>query len=103
MSMTISSNVFYLPGSSTVTAPPPPPPSRWSVLKARAFCAWARARLTVREVAIVVRQAGRRFDADYPGWLDAVPHATVPVPRFARPARVIDFESARLRLRPPVA
>jgi hypothetical protein len=102
MNMSSSSNVFYLPAPSVVTAPVAPP-SRWSVFQARAFCAWARFRLTVREVTLVIRHAGRRFDADYPGWLDAVVPLTAPVPRFARPARVIDFESARLRLRPPVA
>jgi len=104
MNMTSPSNVFYLPAPSVLASPPPPPPSRWSVLRARAFCVWGRVRLTVHELAIVIRHAGRRFDNDYPGWLDAVPHAAAaPLPRFARPARVIDFESARLRLRPPVA
>jgi hypothetical protein len=99
MNMTRPSNVFYLPAPIMIPAPAPPPPTRWSVLRARAFCAWGRLRLTVREVAMVIRRAGRRVEDDYPRWLDVAP-AIAPMPRFARPARVLDFESARTRLRP---
>ncbi|HEY3066094.1 MAG TPA: hypothetical protein VGL09_09905 [Methylomirabilota bacterium] len=99
MNLTSPSNVFYLPAPIMIPATPPPPPTRWSVLRARAFCGWQRFRLTVREVAMVIRRAGRRLEDDYPRWLDVAP-AAAPVPRFARPARVLDFESARARRRP---
>ena len=102
MNVTSPSNVFYLPAPSVIAVAPPPPPTRWSVLKARAFCGWGRFRLTVREVAMVIRRAGRRFEDDYPSWLNVAP-ALAPMPRFARPARVLDFESARTRLRPSLS
>jgi hypothetical protein len=79
----MKSNVIYLPA---VPPPPPPPPSAWSPRSLLSRCAalvsWPRrpARRQTEKVA-----------------------AIAPPRRPRRPARVIDLDAARARLRPPAA
>jgi hypothetical protein len=93
-------NVFYLPSS----APEPEliaPPTRWSILRARLVRRWWRFRIAVSEIRSVLRRPGRRsLDAEFPGLWEAAAEVSARPRRSAGPARVIEFEAARLRLRP---
>ncbi len=95
----LRSNVYYLP--SPITPEVIKPRSRWTSLRASLFRGWWRLRITVAEIRSVVCRPGRRLAA--PGYLGALdPEANAPVStrRPLGPARIIDFEAARLRLRP---
>lgn len=88
-------NVYYLP-TRTPAAPEPIAPE-WPSFPVRLRNAWWRVRLAVVEVRGLLR--GRPHDDlggfAYEPLFDEEP---IPTPRPARPARVIDFEAARVRL-----
>jgi hypothetical protein len=90
-------NVYYLPARQQKDTPAIPlTASRWSVLQARAYRAWWRLRLTVREVCAVIRRGGARTPLEDHIWFAADP-PPAPHRRTVGPARVIDFEAARQR------
>jgi hypothetical protein len=84
-------SVHYLPSRSLVA--PPPIEGDWPSFPVRFRNAWWRVRLALVEVRALLRS--RPDDAEEE-WETPVP--TTPAP--ARPARVLDFEAARRRLRP---
>jgi hypothetical protein len=97
----IESNVYYLP------APVEPDPvevatePEWPSFSVRVRNAWWRLRLAVAEVRGILRRPRRRSFGDDVVLLDeAIDPTPRPRPRPAGPARVIDFDAARLRLRP---
>src|SRR5205814_4493559 len=89
-------NVYYLPARQTETPELPLTASRWSVLRARAYRAWWRVRLTATELLAVVRRNGQRHPLDEHIWFADEP-APAPRRRSCGPARVIDFDAARRR------
>ena len=95
-------NVYDLPTRQQNDTPALPlTASRWSVFRARAHRAWWRMRLTVAELYVVLRRAGRNPLEDH-AWFVA---DDMPAPRrrTAGPARVLDLEAARRRRSPAVA
>lgn len=93
-------NVYYLP-TRTPMEPVASEPE-WPRLVARIFNAWWRFRLAWAEVRGILRGPHYRLTPEeYVSILgedsEVGPRSR---PRPAHPARVIDFESARLRLRP---
>lgn len=91
----VDSNVYYLPLRSaepTVIEP------EWPTLASRLRNAWWRLRLAFAEVRGILGARRRRLAGeDYAAlFADETPAPS----RRPRPARVIDFESARRRLRP---
>lgn len=96
----IDSNVYYLPRplSPEPASTEPEWPSVWSRLQT----AWWRLQLAVAEVRGILRRPRYRLTpGDYEVLFeDAADLVVPPRPRRAHPARVIDFESARQRLRP---
>jgi hypothetical protein len=92
--MLVDSNVYYLPVTPTVEAVAEP---EWPTLATRLRNAWWRLRLALAEVRGILRRPRRLGPEDYAVFADM---EVVRVPRRTRPARVIDFESARRRLRP---
>lgn len=91
----IDSNVYYLP----VPTPHEPEPrlERPSAMR-RWRNAWWRLRVAVAEIRAILKSRPRYSPQDYSILLDA----TEPLARVRerrRPARVIDFEMARVRLR----
>jgi hypothetical protein len=98
---TSKANVYYLPAAEPIDLPEPP--SRWARLRSRLLHGWWRARLSLADVRL-----GRRLhrDDDYSALLRSVV-AESPAqlidrrrPKPSRPATILDFEAARLRLRP---
>ena len=102
--MTIKTNVYYLPAAEPVEIPQPL--SRWSRLHNRLINGWWRARLSLADVRFGVRRGRRQQDDDYAALLRNViedgPAELIDRRRAkpSRPAKVFDFEAARLRLRP---
>jgi hypothetical protein len=96
-------NVYYLP-AQPVEEPIPAPPRGWSAFRTRITRAWWRLRITVIEVRAAIRRPGRTLFADEgPMYLDRCAEYVERRPvRPATPARVIDFATARGRLRPVV-
>jgi hypothetical protein len=93
------SNVYYLPAPAPVEARAPEPVR----LLRRLRNAWWRLRLAFAEIRTILRQPQQRLTLDdYVALLDLEEEdrARTRRRRPARPARVIDFEAARLRLRP---
>ena len=89
-------NVYYLPSRQENDSPELPlTASRWSVLRARTHRAWWRLRLTLTEVVSVIRRGGARNPLENHIWF-AADDAPAPRRRTAGPARVLDFEAARL-------
>jgi hypothetical protein len=95
----IRTNVFYL-------APPAPPLerarplSRQLRLRLGLLAFWCRVRMTAAEVAGVLRRFGRP-DRDADAFLEQSADLFVGArPARLVPARVIDLEAARARLRP---
>jgi hypothetical protein len=89
-------NVYYLPTRSE--ADPVLPPSEWPSLPVRLRNAWWRLRLAIVEMRGILRSQPRYVvPANQYDFFSAEP---APAPRPSRPARVIDFEQARQRLRP---
>ncbi len=95
------SNVYYFP------APTPAAPAAAAVEPVRFLRrlrnAWWRLRLALSEIRTILRRPSRRFTLDdYVGLLEFEEEQR-PRRRRSRPSqpgRLIDFETARLRLRP---
>jgi hypothetical protein len=93
-------NVYYLPPPPVEE--PPVVAGAWPTLHARITRAGWRLRLTLIDIRLAIRRPGRRlFADDAPLFLN---HSAELVERArrrpTRPARIIDFASARARLRP---
>lgn len=103
MAPTTKAKLYYLPTAEPVTAPPPV--SRWTILRRRLLRGWWRARLSLA-VRIGVRPRRRHDDDEYAAFLGGVvgdsPAELIDRRRRkpSRPATVLDFDAARLRLRP---
>lgn len=103
---TNGAKVYYLPTAEAI--PDPPPASGWVKLRARARWAWWRLRLSLADVRIGSWRVRRRPNReDYAAMLDDVlgdSRAQLIERRRpakpARPATILNFEAARLRLRP---
>lgn len=93
------SNVYYLPAPAAAEARAPEPVR----FLRRVRNAWWRLRLAFAEIRTILRQPQQRLTLDdYVALLDLEEdeRARRRRSRPGRPARVIDFEAARLRLRP---
>lgn len=92
------SNVYYLPASvEDVDVRPVELTPRFGK---RLRHAWWRLRLALSEITTILWRPRRRFTADdYAALLEAQPEPVERPTRPVGPARVIDLESARLRLR----
>jgi hypothetical protein len=100
---TSKAKVYYLPAAQLAEAPVSV--SRWTVMQRRLLRLWWRVRLSVTDGPGVWRQSRRRGE-DYAALLQSV-IAEGPAelierrhPKPARPATILDFDAARLRLRP---
>jgi len=92
-----SSNVYYLPirrEAPEVASRRPARPSAWGRLQR----AWWRARFAGAEIWSIVRRSSRHLFADDTLALERLETERVR-PRLG-PARIIDFDAARRRLRP---
>ena len=95
-------NVYYLPAAEPVDAPEPV--SRWARLRHRVLHGWGRAWLALTDVRIGRRR--RPQHDDYTALLrNIVEEGPAELidrrrPKPSRPATILDFETARLRLRP---
>src|SRR5687768_2383261 len=94
----IESNVYYLPLPTSPASELTTPVSASSPWR-RWRHAWWRLRVAVAEIRAILRPRRRSPSLDLAALLDADLEATTPVRRVVRrsPARVIDFEHARLR------
>ena len=95
------SNVYYFP----VPTPETPPTAAVEPVRLllRLRNAWWRLRLALSEIRTLLRRPTRRFTLDdYVGLLEFEETQQRPNRRRRsnRPGRLIDFETARLRLRP---
>ena len=103
MAPTTKAKLYYLRTAEPVASPPPV--SRWTRLRRRLLRGWWRARLSlaVRAGAWARR---RRDNDEYAAFLGGVvgdsPAELIERRRRkpSRPAAILDFEAARLRLRP---
>lgn len=93
-------NVFYL--NATLPEPEPfDPPTRWSILRARAARRYWRLRIMLAEIGNAIRRPRRAtLSEEFPGIAEAAAEVAERQPRQRGPARVIDFDAARRRLRP---
>ena len=104
IAQTTKAKLYYLPAAEPVQAPPPV--SRWTILRRRLLRGVWRARLTLSDIRLGTWRAGRRQGDDYAALLDSVlgdsPAELIDRRRRkpSRPATILDFEAARLRLRP---
>ena len=105
MSATTSgAKVYYLPTAEAV--PDRPPVSGWVKVRARVRLAWWRLRLSLADARLGPWRLRRRRRDDYAFLLDDVlgdaPAELIERPRRkpSRHAKILDFEAARLRLRP---
>jgi hypothetical protein len=102
---TSKAKIYYLPAAELAMTPPPV--SHWTSLRRRALRGWWHARLSLADIRLGLWRPRRRpRDDDYTALLrdviDESP-AQLIVRRPSRPAHVatvLDFEAARLRLRP---
>jgi hypothetical protein len=101
---TSKAKVYYLPAAQRVE--PSVPVSRWTVLQRRLLRAWWRVRLSITDGPGVWRRSRWRTGEDYAALLQSV-IAEGPAelierrrPKTTRPAAILDFDAARLRLRP---
>lgn len=93
------SNVYQFP--TPVTPEPPRCVSRWSMLRDSVRRTWWRLRITVAEIRWVLRRQRGAFDGiDSTRFGDRDLDSASSRPRLLGPARIIDFDAARLRLRP---
>jgi hypothetical protein len=92
----VTSNVYYLPAPEPVAAPIPAP-SRWSSVGRT----WWRVRFALAGIRLALRSApAPLFTEDEAlAMLDGRAEMIDRRPRQTRPARVIDFDAARVRLR----
>lgn len=88
-------NVYYLP--TRIPTEPVPTTSEWPSLPVRLRNAWWRLRLAIVEMRGILRSQPRYTT---PAISYDFFSAATPPPRPSGPARVIDFEQARQRLRP---
>ena len=101
---TTKAKLYYLPAAEPVQAPPPV--SRWTILRRRLHRGFWRARLSLGDIRLGSWKEHRRRDDDYTALLDSVlgdrPAELIDRRRRkpSRPATILDFEAARLRLRP---
>ncbi len=95
------SNVYYM-NAPVKAAEPMRGPHGWALLTLRARRAWARVRLTLIEVRAAITRPGRGiFGDDRTLFLDrSAEMVERPRPRPLKPAQVLDFTEARVRLRP---
>jgi hypothetical protein len=103
MNVTMSkANVYYLPAIEPVDALEPL--SRWATLRHHVLHGWGRVRLSLGDIHIG-RRSGSQPD-DYTALLRNIveegPAELIDRRRSkpSRPATILDFETARLRLRP---
>jgi len=95
-------NVYYLPAAEPVDAPEPV--TRWARLGHRVRHGWGRVWLSLTDVRIG-RRGGSQHD-DYTALLrNIVEEGPAELidrrrPKPSRPATILDFDTARLRLRP---
>ena len=93
-------NVYYLPAITIDATPAPTPPTG---VQARARGVWWRMRLIAAGIRLALRPGpGPLFAGDDAPVLDGRAELIERV-RSSRPARVIDFDAARARLRPAPA
>jgi hypothetical protein len=103
-STTTKAKVYYLPAPEPVQAPPSM--SFWTRLRRRAIHGWWHARLSLADMRTRFRRPRRRRADDYAAWLRTVVEDSPALlierrrPARSRPATILDFEAARLRLRP---
>jgi hypothetical protein len=104
---TTKAKLYYLPMAEPV--PTPPPPSRFTKARRRLLRGFWRARLSLADIRLGSwRPRRHRRDDDYAALLDSVlgDSPAELIDRRAmrrkpsRPATILDFEAARLRLRP---
>ena len=102
---TIKAKVYYLPAAEPVEAPPPL--SRWARLHRRLVHGWWRTRLSLADIRIgLLRPRSGRRDDDYTALFRSVvedgPAELIERrrPKRSHSATILDFEAARLRLRP---
>lgn len=94
-----SSNVYHFP--SPIVPEAPRRMSRWSKVSARVQRTWWRLRITIAEIRWVLRRQRGSFDGvDLARLGERDFDIPASRPRFFGPARIIDFDAARLRLRP---
>jgi hypothetical protein len=101
---TSKSKVYYLPAAQLAEVSVSV--SRWTVMQRRLLRAWWRVRLSITDGSGIWRRSRRRMGDDYAALLQTViadgPAELIERRRSkpARPATILDFDSARLRLRP---
>lgn len=91
--MLVDSNVYYLPVASTAEVLPEP---GWPTFGTRLRNAWWRLRLAFAEVRGILRRPRQLGPEAY---VNFAAMDVVRVSRRSGPARVIDFDAARQRLR----
>ena len=95
-------NIYYLPAAEPVDVPASP--SRWTRLRQHLLEGWSRLRLSLPHVRIAVSRRCRHDDysALLRNVVEESPAELIDRRRSrpSRPAKVLDFEAARLRLRP---
>lgn len=93
------SNVYRFP--APIAPEPPRRVSSWAKVSGRVRRTWWRLRITIAEIRWVLRRQRGSFDGIESTRFGERDLDTVASrPRFLGPARIIDFEAARLRLRP---
>ena len=97
--LAISSNVYYLPAVSV--AEPGPTPARWTRLSR----IWWRLRFAIAGIRLALKPAPTSLftEDETLAMLQGRAEIVDRRPRTTRPARVIDFDAARARLRPVAA
>jgi hypothetical protein len=98
-----ATNVYYLAPPRTIVEPParPTPTQTLRLLRLRLLTSWWRLRLTAREIGSALRRFGRPpLDIDA-AFLEQRADLILASSRRSRgPARILDFATARQRLRP---
>jgi hypothetical protein len=100
--MVIESNVYYLPAPAVIEAEELVRDLEWPSLAVRLRNAWWRVRLAFAEVCGILGRPPRSLSDDVILLDDAFDAAPRPRRRPVGPAAILDFEAARLRLRPAV-
>lgn len=102
---TTKTKVYYLPAPEIIEAPPSM--SVWTRLRRRMIHGWWQARLSLADIRLGFWPPRRRRRGDdYAALLRSVVEDSPAVlidrrrPARSRPATILDFEAARLRLRP---
>ena len=101
---TIKAKVYYLPAPEIIEAPPSM--SAWTRLRRRMIHGWWQARLSLADIRLGFWRPRRRRGNDYAALLRSAVEDNPAMlidrrrPARSRPATILDFEAARLRLRP---